>query len=82
MFCAQLEDQEAKKRPAGLSRFLPGLLRGSRRPLEAGFHIEGGRLTVDGPGEFERDPVQLLRLFKLADRRDMDLHPDAYAWVN
>ncbi|MEW6596873.1 MAG: [protein-PII] uridylyltransferase [Pseudomonadota bacterium] len=82
VFCAQLEDQQAKKRPAGLSRFLPGLLRGSRRPLEAGFHIEGGRLTVDGAGEFERDPVQLLRLFKLADQRNLDLHPDAYACVN
>jgi [protein-PII] uridylyltransferase len=80
-FCAKLESEEAKKKPQGLSRFLPGR-RGGRRPLEApGFSIDGGRLSVDGAGVFEKDPVNLLRLFVMADRRDLDLHPDAFTAV-
>ena len=31
---------------------------------------------------FERDPVNLLRLFKIADERDLDLHPDAFTAVH
>jgi [protein-PII] uridylyltransferase len=79
-FCAKLEADEAKRRPQGLSRFL-GPRKGARKTLEAGFHQEGGRLTVDGPEVFERDPVNLIRLFRLADRHDLDLHPDAFTAV-
>ena len=80
-FCAKLESEEAKKKPQGLSRFLPGR-RGGRRPLEVeGFHIDGGRLNVDSTAVFEQDPVNLLRLFVVADRRDLDLHPDAFTAV-
>jgi [protein-PII] uridylyltransferase len=78
-FCAKLEAEAAKARPQGLSRLL-----GRRRParkeaVAPGFHLEGGRLTVDGPQVFEADPVNLLRLFRLADRLDLDLHPDAFS---
>ncbi len=77
IFAAKLEAEQAKGAPQGLSRFLPGRRRRRPRPLEAGFLEEGGRLTVEGVQTFERDPVNLLRLFKVADRRDLDLHPDA-----
>ena len=81
VFCAKLEADEAKKRPAGLSRLL-GSRRGARKAVVApGFDQEGGRLTVDGPKVFEKDPVNLLRLFRLADRLDLDLHPDAFTAV-
>ena len=76
VFSAKLEAQEAK-RPHGLSRFLPRKGH-TRRPLEPGFHEEGGRLNVE-PGLFEADPVNLIRLFSVADRHDLDLHPDAFA---
>jgi [protein-PII] uridylyltransferase len=77
-FCAKLEADEAKKQPQGLSRFLPKR-RGGRRALDVpGFLEEGGRLTVEGMQTFERDPVNLLRLFVIADRRNLDLHPDAF----
>jgi [protein-PII] uridylyltransferase len=33
---------------------------------------------VEGPQVFEADPVNLLRLFQIADARDLDLHPDAF----
>ena len=80
-FCAKLEGEEAKKKPQGLSRFLPGR-RGGRRPLDTpGFLIEGGRLAVESARIFEEDPVNLLRLFVMADRRDLDLHPDAFTAV-
>ena len=49
--------------------------------LEEGFHLDGGRLTVESEAVFEQDPINLLRLFRLADRKDLDLHPDALAAV-
>ena len=77
-FCAKLEADAAKTAPKGLSRFLPGRRLG-RKPLdEPGFLIEAGRLTIEGVETFERDPVNLLRLFVIADRRNLDLHPDAF----
>jgi len=79
--CAKLEAEEAKKAPKGLSRFLPGR-RGTRKPLETpGFFEEGGRLNVDSVRVFQRDPVDLLRLFVILDRRNLDLHPEAFAIV-
>jgi [protein-PII] uridylyltransferase len=77
--CAKLEAEEAKKEPQGLSRFLPRRRGGGRRPLDApGFLEEGGRLTVESAAVFEADPINLLRMFVIADRRNMDLHPDAF----
>jgi [protein-PII] uridylyltransferase len=80
-FCAKLEAEESKKKPQGLSRLLAPRRAATRKPLDPGFHDEGGRLNVDGPEVFERDPLNLLRLFVLADRGDYDLHPDAFTAV-
>src|SRR5665213_918587 len=80
VFAAKLEADTIKAKPRGLSRFLPGRLR--RRALaESGFQMEGGRLTITGPETFEADSVNLLRLFQIADARDLDLHPDAFTAV-
>ena len=77
-FSAMLEDEHLKSAPKGLSRFLPAG-KPKRQNLDApGFHLEGRRLSVDGPQTFQDDPVNLLRLFKIADERDLDLHPDAF----
>jgi [protein-PII] uridylyltransferase len=79
VFAAKLESERVKTTPKGLSRILARRNSSKRKPLdEPGFHEEGGRLNVDGPETFERDPVNLLRLFRLADRRNLDLHPDAF----
>jgi [protein-PII] uridylyltransferase len=80
IFCAKLESEHAKSTPKGLSRFLSGG-RSGRKKLAEGFHLESGRLTVESEKVFERDPVNLLRLFRLADRSDLDLHPDALGAV-
>ncbi|MDQ2860655.1 MAG: [protein-PII] uridylyltransferase [Pseudomonadota bacterium] len=81
VFAAKLEADNLKAKPRGLSRFLPGRRR--RRALgEGGFQLEGGRLTIAGPETFEADPVNLIRLFQIADARDLDLHPDAFTAAN
>ncbi|MGI8841655.1 MAG: [protein-PII] uridylyltransferase [Caulobacteraceae bacterium] len=77
VFAAKLEAENMKAAPRGLSRFLPGRSR-RRVRAEPGFQVEGGRLTITGPETFEGDPVNLLRLFHIADARDLDLHPDAF----
>ncbi|MFX8585761.1 hypothetical protein ABTM35_19875, partial [Acinetobacter baumannii] len=64
-FCAKLEEEEAKSRPQGLSRFLPRMGAPKRRKLGQGFCLDGGRLSIDGPETFENDPVNLIRLFRL-----------------
>ncbi|MBS0363517.1 MAG: [protein-PII] uridylyltransferase [Proteobacteria bacterium] len=79
VFAAKLEAENVKVAPKGLSRLLPGRRRQKRKALdEPGFHEIGGRLNIDGPDVFERDPINLLRLFKIADERNLDLHPDAF----
>ena len=81
-FCAKLEAEHAKAPPAGLSRFLPHLGRRGRKALAPGFHAEAGRLAVEGEEVFAQDPVDLLRVFALADRNDLDLHPDTFSAVS
>ena len=79
VFAAKLEAENVKLAPKGLSRLLPGRRSLKRKPLdEPGFHEIGGRLNIDGPEVFEADPLNLLRLFKIADARNLDLHPDAF----
>ncbi|HYF23970.1 MAG TPA: [protein-PII] uridylyltransferase, partial [Caulobacteraceae bacterium] len=79
-FCAKLEADQ-QKTAAGLSRFLPGR-RARRRKLDVpGFVEESGRLALADAQAFDKDPVNLLRLFRTADRADLDLHPDAFTAV-
>ena len=83
VFAAKLEAEQVKSAPKGISRLLPGRRSPKAKPLdEPGFHELGGRLNVDGPVTFESDPVNLLRLFRIADRRNLDLHPDAFTLAN
>ncbi len=78
-FAAKLEAEHVKARQSGFSRFIPRL-RAARRasPGAPEFIEETGRLTIRSPQVFERDPLDLLRLFLVADRRALDLHPDAF----
>ncbi len=77
VFAAKLEAEQVKLAPKGISRFFPGRSL-KRTPLdEPGFHEVAGRLDVE-PEVLEADPVNLLRLFRIADQRNLDLHPDAF----
>ena len=79
-FCAKLEADQTKS-SHGLSRFFQ--LPPRRKKLDQhGFVTEAGRLTLEKPDLFRKDPVNLLRLFKVADQHDLDLHPDAFTAVN
>ena len=78
VFAAKLESERVKQQPRGISRLIRGRVRARRKPLDPGFHEEGGRLNIDGPEVFETDPVNMLRLFRLADQHNLDLHPDAF----
>ena len=73
IFCAALEVQNKKTR-APLSRLIPGFLK--PRSSEDEFFVENGRLNRR-EGSFRRDPVNMLRIFQIADEKGVDVHPDA-----
>ena len=75
--CAALEEREAKA-PATLDRIVTGLWRKPKAiPGSTDFAIEFDRVTVARRDAFERDPVNLIRLFSIADRYGLPIHPDA-----
>ncbi len=75
--CAALEERQAKPRPV-LDRFIGRLRRRSSVIADAkDFKIEFDRISVVRSDAFERDPVNLIRLFWVADRGNLAIHPDA-----
>jgi [protein-PII] uridylyltransferase len=76
LVCAALEEREAKPR-AILDRFL-GRFRRRRKALPSGdFADDHDRVSIARPDVFERDPVNLIRLFWIADHYSLAFHPDA-----
>ena len=77
IICAGLELREQKKGPR-----LPKFLSGFGWGIEAsGFTLEKGRITVARPDVFKKDPVNLVRLFHIADEKDLLIHPAALRLV-
>jgi [protein-PII] uridylyltransferase len=77
ILCAALEERQAKPE-AVIDRF--GGQRSKQRKkhvIGQDFMIENGRVTVARDDVFERDPVNLIRLFWIADRNSVAIHPDA-----
>lgn len=77
--CAKLEADQALTLPAGLERLLP---RVRRRMKEDGFKIDNGRLNFQDPLQIRKDPGLVLRLFEVAGRYNIDIHPDAFSAIN
>ena len=73
IFCAVLEDQEKKKKPS-IGRFMQAM---RRKKVIRGFNVENGRLAVTKQDFFDKDPVNIIRLFHVADQHGLDIHPDA-----
>ncbi|MGD9742349.1 MAG: [protein-PII] uridylyltransferase [Dongiaceae bacterium] len=69
IFCAVLEAQHQKR--SLLERASFGLF---RREVE-GYVVEGDRLAVKEADSIASDPVHLLRIFEVAQRHDLDIHP-------
>jgi [protein-PII] uridylyltransferase len=75
--CAAMEERQAKP-TQGLNRFLSRLRRRPRAVADAvDFRIDNDRVSVIGKDAFERDPVNLIRLYWVADRANLAIHPDA-----
>ncbi len=73
ILCSILEDEERKKKP-GIGRFM-GALR--RKKHVQGFEVAAGRLSVETETFFKEDPVNILRLFHVADEHELQIHPSA-----
>lgn len=79
IFCAALEEQDLKQAPT-LTKFLQTLPFSRKVRAIAGikqFIIDNQRINVASPDVFETDPVNLIRIFHLADRYELEYHPDA-----
>jgi [protein-PII] uridylyltransferase len=75
--CAELEARQTKKRPM-LDRMFGRFRRRRGGALEGDdFIIDNNRINVSSEEAFERDPVNLIRLFWLAGRHNLAIHPDA-----
>ncbi|AOO84326.1 [protein-PII] uridylyltransferase [Bosea vaviloviae] len=75
--CAALEARQQKPR-ASLSRLLGSFAKRKRvRALgHPDFTLKSQRLNVIDDDAFRRDPVNLLRLYEIASRDDIAIHPD------
>jgi len=77
--CAALEDRQAKPVPV-LSRMLTPW-RSARRVKKLGdsddFIVDNNRVNLARADVFRRDPVNLIRMFHLAQKHNLVLHPEA-----
>jgi [protein-PII] uridylyltransferase len=70
IFCAFLEVQHGRRRG----------LRFPRRRV-AGFVVESDRLAVKSPDHFAAAPIDLIRLFRVAQERGLEVHPQTMRWI-
>src|SRR6476620_5993391 len=78
ILCAELEDSHAKPVPV-LSRVMARLRPVKRRQLAESddFTIDKNRIRLAQASVFKRDPVNLIRIFHLAQKHNLAFHPDA-----
>jgi len=80
ILCAELEDRQAKPMPV-LSRMMAKFRPSKRRTLSEteDFIVDYNRIVVAGSDTdvFKRDPVNLIRIFHLAQKYNLAFHPDA-----
>jgi [protein-PII] uridylyltransferase len=83
ILCAKLEHEQAKPEPV-LSRVMARLRPGSnRRRLHDSddFIVDNNRINLAAPDVFKHDPVNLIRIFRLAQKNNLAFHPDAMRTV-
>ncbi|NUJ79533.1 [protein-PII] uridylyltransferase [Methylocystis sp. FS] len=74
--CAALEEKQAKPR-AIFERFLQPFRRRRSRAPQGDFIVDHDRISIVDADVFTRDPVNIIRLFWMADHHGLPLHPDA-----
>lgn len=71
IFCAHLEDQHHRRPLLRMPRL------GLRKRSIDGFRIDGGRIGFADEDHLKNDPVNMLHLFRVAQRERLDIHPEA-----
>ncbi len=75
--CAALEEREAKNAPR-LNRLFRGIRTRKRKIAgSTDFLLDNNRINVADEKVFARDPVNLIRIFRLAGQANLAFHPDA-----
>ena len=75
ILAAKLEAQQ-KAKPEGWRRFLPGVSQ-SKALDDPRFELAGSRINFSDPDSVKQEPEMMLRLFQIADKQGVDVHPDA-----
>ena len=71
IFCAILEADQKHKRRLSWIRW------GSAPRALGDFIVDGERLTIPSEDFFKKNPMALLRLFRVAQQQELDIHPRA-----
>src|SRR6201984_2010117 len=83
ILCAKLEQQQAKPAPVlsrMMARFRPNTAR-RRVPDSDDFIVDNNRINLAAPDVFKHDPVNMIRIFRLAQKNNLPFHPDAMRTV-
>lgn len=81
IICAALEEEQAKHVPGFNRIFLTFSRRKRKLAGTTDFVVDNHRITIANDGVFHKDPVNLIRLFHLADKHGLEFHPDAMQLV-
>ncbi|GAB3442114.1 [protein-PII] uridylyltransferase [Insolitispirillum peregrinum] len=73
IFCAVLEEHNKRKPRLRLRR---------PKQVEGCFLVDGDRLNLKPEMTFEQDPLRILRLFRLAQTMELDIHPNTLRQVH
>src|SRR5712672_1390384 len=78
ILCDKLENRQAKAMPV-LSRMMAKFRPRPRRTLSEteDFVVDSNRINLADENVFNRDPVNLIRIFHLAQKYNLAFHPDA-----
>jgi [protein-PII] uridylyltransferase len=76
MFLAHLDETMGSRG----RRYIASLFRRPRRL--GGFVLDRGRITIPSDDYFAQDPVRLIEIFAVADKHEIDIHPNAMRALN
>lgn len=77
----QFSAGRASDRTRSLFNFLPPLIRTAKTRLES-FFVRNGKLHADGRDLFQRDPLQMMRVFQLAQEHQLNLSAELEDLLN